>query len=150
MSSSTTIHWRIKGDSMNSRREFIKSGVAVCAGVALGANHTAQAAGGAFTKGLVYTAENPGMWEKKVKSHAPVVEVKDGKVTVTTNHGMSEKHYIVRHTLVGPDGDVLGDKTFSPHDENAVSRFDLPSHKGKLLATSFCNKHDLWVTEFSL
>ncbi len=63
---------------------------------------------------------------------------------------MSEVHYIVRHTLVAENGDVLGEKTFYPTDEQAVSSFEIPDGYSKLYATSFCNKHDLWITEFSL
>jgi superoxide reductase len=135
---------------MKSRRNFLKTAVATSAGVAIASMPNAQAASGNYPGGIIYTSENPGIWEKKVKSHAPGVEVKDSKVTIFTNHGMTEKHYIVRHTLVTPEGDVVGEKTFSPNDEDAISHFELPSGHKKLIATSFCNKHDLWVTEFSV
>jgi desulfoferrodoxin (superoxide reductase-like protein) len=74
----------------------------------------AQASPSRYHKGIIYTATHPDMWKKKVKSHAPVVEVKDGKATITTNHVMTEKHFIVRHILVTTEGKVLGDKTFFP------------------------------------
>ena len=63
------------------------------------------------------------------------------------NHPMTEPHFIVRHTLVGDDGEVLGEKTFSPDNEKAVSEFKVPTGKKVRYATSFCNKHDFWVTE---
>jgi superoxide reductase len=135
---------------MSSRRNFLKATFATSAGLAFTHIPGAHAATRAYPGGLVYSIDNPGMWNTKVKSHAPIVEVKDGKITVTTNHGMTEKHYIVRHTLVTDDGDVVGEHTFSPSDEDAVSHFDLPEGKRNLIATSFCNKHDLWITEFTL
>ena len=32
----------------------------------------------------------------------------------------------------------------------AISEFEIPDGYSKLYATSFCNKHDLWITEFAL
>jgi len=64
---------------------------------------------------------------------------------------MSAIHYIVRHTLVTADGTVLGEHTFSGSDEKAVSTVTLPDgFSGKLIATSFCNLHDLWVSEMTV
>jgi len=103
----------------------------------------------AFLAGIIYTKDNQGKWKGKDGSHAPIVEIKDKKITITTDHGMSKKHYIVRHTLVTEAGDVIGAKTFSPDDE-AKSVFDLPEGESKLYATSFCNKHDLWLTEVTV
>lgn len=138
---------------MSERREFIKRSLAAAAVVAAGSASSALAmpkscpiANPSLT-GIIYSKANPGKWEKKVGGHAPQVTVADGKVTVLTNHGMSEKHYIVRHTLVLADGTVAGEKTFSPADEKAESVFDLPAdYKGRIMATSFCNLHDFWVT----
>ena len=85
---------------------------------------------------------------KKVGSHAPQLTVAGGKVTVFTKHGMSAKHYIVRHTLVLADGTVVGAKTFAPTDAEAKSTFELPAgYSGAFYATSFCNLHDFWMTE---
>jgi superoxide reductase len=79
----------------------------------------------------------------------PKVRVEGKKVTLTTKHPMSEKHYIVRHTLVSADGKVIGSKTFYPSDKEAVSTYELASISGsKMYATSFYNLHDFWMTEF--
>lgn len=135
---------------MTERRDFLKIALSTTAG-ATAFNATGVFAGTAsLPPGLIYTEANPGKWAKKVNSHLPVVEVADGKVTVTTNHGMSEEHFIVRHTLVTRAGEVVGENTFSPDDENAVSMFDLPAGETAFYATSFCNKHDLWVAAFSV
>lgn len=136
---------------MTDRRDFIKTALGVASGMALGQTSTAFAASGSWPSNIVYTADDPGQWAGKVGGHAPKVSVKGKTVTITTDHGMTEKHYIVRHTLVSEDGTVLGAKTFYPSDEDAVSSFELPEgHSSKLYATSFCNKHDLWVTEFTV
>lgn len=140
---------------MSNRRAFLKSSLAVAAGMAIGQVSPVSADSVSFPKGVVYTKQNPGKWSKKVAGHLPKVKVEGNKVTVTTTHGMTDEHYIVRHTIVSRNGDVLGEKTFSPSDAEAKSVFELPNVNSKyvwdtatLYATSFCNKHDLWVTEF--
>lgn len=134
---------------MTDRRDFIKTALGVASGVALGQTSVAVASG-SYPSNIVYTAEDPGQWEKKVEGHLPKVTVEGKTVTITTDHVMTKNHYIVRHTLVSEDGKVLGAKTFS-HSDEAVSSFELPEeHSSKLYATSFCNKHDLWVTELTV
>ncbi len=140
---------------MSNRRAFLKSSIAVAAGMAVGQVSPVSADSVSFPKGVVYTKQNPGKWSKKVGGHLPNVKVEGNKVTVTTTHGMTDEHYIVRHTIVSRNGDVLGEKTFSPSDAEAKSVFELSGARSKyvwdtatLYATSFCNKHDLWVTEF--
>lgn len=136
---------------MNNRRNFIKTTLLVAGGLAI--THPALAAkkGKLQAKGLIYTKDDVGMWEEKVASHAPIVEIKGNEVTLTTEHGMSDRHYIVRHTLVTESGEVLGTETFYPEDPKAISTYELPAGtKGILYASSFCNKHDFWVTEFEI
>jgi len=136
---------------MNDRREFLKKAMFVATGMVASKATNAFASSEKFPAGIVYTKDNPGKWAKKVGSHAPKVKVEGKKVTLTTRHPMSEKHYIVRHTLVSADGKVLGSKTFYPSDKEAVSTYELASISGsKLYATSFCNLHDFWLTEFNM
>lgn len=136
---------------MTDRRDFIKTTLTVASGMVLGQACTGNAASGALPSNIIYTADDPGQWDKKVGGHLPKVSRDGNKITITTDHGMSEKHYIVRHTLISADGKVLGAKTFAPSDEDAISSFELPEGTtSKLYATSFCNKHDLWVSEFTL
>ncbi len=133
---------------MDGRRAFLKGTLVIAAGAAVGAPVKTLACGIAYG-GIVYTRDNPGKWDKKIGSHAPKITVEGKKVTITTSHPMSEMHYIVRHTLVTLDGKVLGEKTFYPNEEKAVSIHDLPEGAGAgFYATSFCNKHDMWVTRF--
>jgi len=135
---------------MNDRRDFFKKSIFLAAGMLAARSATALASPGDFPSGIVYTKDNPGKWAKKVGSHAPEVKVEGNNVTLTTRHPMSGKHYIVRHTLVSADGRVLGANTFSPTDKKAVSTYELPSNHGsRFYATSFCNLHDFWVTEFT-
>jgi superoxide reductase len=135
---------------MSKRRDFIKTSVAVAVGAIVTKLSPVSAGQSLFPPGLVYTEDTPGKWAKKVESHLPTVKVDGSKITITTDHGMSEKHYIVRHTLVSGDGKVLGARTFSPDDEEAVSIYKVEGKHPVLYATSFCNKHDLWVKEFSI
>ena len=102
---------------------------------------------------LVYLL-NEGIPDKpanlRVGESLPVVTVDGKKVAIETKHGMSEQHYIVRHTIVSVNGEILGEKTFYPSNEKALSVFDIEGKHSVLYATSFCNKHDLWVAEFSI
>lgn len=140
---------------MKDRRTFLKRSMMVAGGLVLSNSGKAFASmtksGGGFPSGIIYTRENPGKWAAKKGSHAPEVSVKGKKVTITTVHPMLEKHYIVRHTLVSADGQVLGEKTFFPSDPKAESTYELPEkHTSTLYATSFCNLHDFWMTEFRI
>lgn len=99
---------------------------------------------------VVYTADNLGVHQARKGSHLPKVEVADGKVTVSTPHGISDEHFIVRHTLLLADGSLVGARTFTSKDK-PVSEYQLPAgYKGKIYATSFCNLHDLWLTDYNV
>ena len=136
---------------MDNRRNFLKKSVLVAGGLVIGNSVNTLASTTCFPVGVFYTKENPGKWAKKAKGHAPEVKVDGMKVTITTNHGMFKMHYIVRHTLVSANGNVIGEKVFYPTDPKPVSTFELPGGAGsKFYATSFCNLHDFWITEFSI
>ncbi|MCK5878341.1 MAG: twin-arginine translocation signal domain-containing protein [Holophagae bacterium] len=135
---------------MPNRREFLKASCVGVAGMTVAGNALALQTAVDLPKGLIYTMESPGKWSKKAKTHAPVVKVEGGKITITTPHPMTEVHYIVRHTLVSREGKVLGETTFKSSDKRAKSVFQLPSGRGKFYATSFCNQHDFWVTVFTV
>ena len=132
---------------MTDRRDFIKGGLVAGSALLLSGVTSAQAAAAPYTN-IVYTKDNPGKWGKKVGSHLPSITVEGNKVTVFTKHGMAEKHYIVRQTLVLEDGTVAGAQVFRSSDKEAKSTFEIPAgYKGKIFATSFCNLHDFWVNE---
>ncbi|MBW1982397.1 MAG: desulfoferrodoxin [Deltaproteobacteria bacterium] len=131
---------------MQRRRDFIKTSLVMAGGMVLSSTAKVGASGSEFPKGVIYTKDNPGQWSKKAATHAPQVKVEGKKVTISTPHPMSEKHYIVRHTLVTDDGKVLGAKTFYPVDQ-PVSTYEVNVDKGsRLYATSFCNLHDFWIS----
>ncbi len=94
---------------------------------------------------VFYTKENPGRWAKKIDSHLPQMEKVGSTLRITTDHGMSSKHYIVKHMLFDKDFNLLGEKMLDPSKDDAVSDFDIGQYTGKLYATSFCNKHDNWL-----
>lgn len=136
------------------RRDFLKTALAVSGGLAVSAI-AGQSEAASYLDGIIYTKDKPGMWKGKEGGHAPVIEISGApdypKVTITTKHVMTAQHFIVRHTLVAADGKVLGSKVFNPTDKEAVSTYELPpNYKGKLYATSFCNLHDLWLSEASI
>ncbi len=132
---------------MTDRRDFLKGGLVAASALVVGSVKIAEASAAPYTN-IVYTAANSGKWDKKVGSHLPSITVEGSKVTLFTKHGMAEKHFIVRHTLVLEDGTVVGAKTFSGTDAEARSSYELPAgYKGKLYGTSFCNLHDFWVNE---
>ena len=135
---------------MVERRDFLKGSMVAVSALALGIGTRASASQAASLAGVVYTKDNPGTMAAKIKSHAPEVKTEGGKVSVKTVHPMTAEHFIVRHTLVLSDGTVVGGVTFKPTDK-AESSYDLPAgFKGTVYATSFCNKHDFWLTEFTV
>ncbi len=135
---------------MRGRREFLKGSLVFTgAAVTVGAGEANAAA--KFPAGLIYTKDAPGRWAGKEGTHAPKVTVEGKTVTIVTPHPMTEKHFIVRHTLVTSKGQFIGEKNFTNTDPSAESSYELPEGtKGKLWATSFCNLHDFWVTEFKV
>ena len=135
---------------MKGRRDFLK-GSLVVAGVAMAGGAVKVQAASTFPVGLIYTKEAPGRWAGKEGSHAPKVTMEGRNVKVVTSHPMTEKHFIVKHALVTPEGKIIGEKTFANTDPAAESSYALPEgFKGVLWATSFCNLHDLWVTELAI
>ena len=135
---------------MNGRREFLK-GSLVFAGAAVAASAVRVQAASTFPVGLIYTKEAPGRWAGKEGAHAPKVTVEGRKIKVVTSHPMTEKHFIVKHTLLTMEGKVIGEKTFANTEPAAESSYELPAgFKGTLWATSFCNLHDLWLAEFTV
>jgi superoxide reductase len=135
---------------MKARREFLKGSLIVTGAVLMGSEAQAQTAR-KFPAGLIYTKDAPGRWAGKEGLHVPQATVDGKTVKVVTPHPMSEKHFIVKHTLLTPNGKVLGEKTFSNTDTAAESSYELPDgFKGVLWVTSFCNLHDLWFAEFKV
>ncbi|WP_417912298.1 desulfoferrodoxin family protein [Candidatus Electronema sp. TJ] len=133
------------------RRDLLKTAAAVAAAATAGSAVSAfaadKAAAPSAAGSIYYSKEQPGQWKGKEGTHAPEVKVEGGKVSVVTPHPMSAEHFIVRHTVILADGTVLGAKNFAPADK-PESSYDLPKdYKGKICATSFCNLHDLWVSE---
>jgi superoxide reductase len=136
--------------AMNGRRAFLK-GSLVFAGAAIAGSAAPVQAASTFPVALIYTKEAPGRWAGKEGAHAPKVTVEGRNVKVVTPHPMTQKHFIVKHTLVTTEGKFIGEKIFENTDPAAESSYALPEgFRGTLWATSFCNLHDLWLTEFTL
>ena len=136
---------------MSDRRNFLKVSMVAAAAMAGGRVFAAPGKGNdQLPENIIYSEDSLGRFAKKAGSHMPIVTIDGQTVSIKTDHGMSEIHYIVRHTLVAENGEVLGAKTFYPTDEEAVSSFEIEGDHTKLYATSFCNKHDMWITEVKL
>ena len=142
----------------NSRRNFMKTsifiGVAGVVGTSLTACTSDDEVGSEKNNlsknGILYSSQNQGRWQGKDGSHSPIISVNGKSVTVVTNHGMSESHYIVKHTLLSDGGEIIGETVFSPKDKKASSTFELNEVPKKLIATSFCNLHDMWISEYTI
>ncbi len=138
---------------MKNRRNFLKKSLLLVSGITvssslLAGNNKKDLKRNSFS-GIIYTKNDQGKWEGKSDSHVPEITINGNEVILFTDHPMGEFHYIVRHTLVDESGNVIGSKTFYPTDEKAKSTHEIPKgYKGKLYATSFCNKHDFWLKEF--
>lgn len=134
---------------MQKRRDFIKTSLVASAGL-VAAVLPASASDNTEANIFTYSQEHQGRWEGKAGSHAPVITLDGNKVTMETKHGMSDAHYIVKHSLLDKNGKVLGEQVFYPHDKQAISTFVVEGKHNELYALSFCNIHDLWVTKFSV
>lgn len=134
---------------MNNRRDFMKTSLVASAGL-MAAVSSSVACPNTPKNIFAYSTADQGRWEGKAGSHAPVITSAEGKITVETKHGMSNEHYIVKHSIITEDGEVLGENVFFPSDKKAISSYELKGKHTKLYALSFCNLHDLWVTEFTV
>ena len=148
---------------MSERRRFLKLVAAGPAGALLlplfsGTGKSTLAADvecaaeslGKLPENIIYTKARPGVWKGKEGGHIPVVSAKAAgdkiSLNVETNHGMSEEHYIVRHSVVSDCGKVLGAKTFHWKDDPVSEyEFELKGECKHLFVMSYCNLHDLWV-----
>ncbi|MCG6931915.1 MAG: twin-arginine translocation signal domain-containing protein [Desulfofustis sp.] len=137
-------------EEMNNRRDFLKASLVVSAGLAATGLMPGSARAATIPEGIIYTKENPGRWAGKEGSHSPVITVEGNKLTVETKHEMTEHHYIVKHTVISGDGQVLDENTFYPTDEKAISTFEIEGTHSMLYVTSFCDIHDLWLAEVKL
>ncbi len=132
---------------MPSRRDLAKLAFTGAAAAALPL--TAARAAGADTN-IIFTKDDPAHWAGKEATHAPQVTASGTMLMVKTNHPMSEAHYIVSHSVVLDGGKYLDRKVFTPKD-TPESMFTLPAgYKGKVMVTSTCNLHDLWMTTITV
>jgi superoxide reductase len=138
------------------RRHFITlsavgaAGSILIPGSAMAASDSVLATG--LAGGIYYTKEQPGRWKAKAGGHAPLIESKAGMVMVTTPHEMNGyEHYIVKHTLLDVHMNVIGETMFDPMKvKAAISQYQITEYKGVAYALSMCNKHDCWVTQFTV
>ena len=153
---------------MNERRNFLRLVAAGPAGALLLPIFAETGAGtmgadveeaadvlGKLPDNILYSEAHQGVWKGKAGSHVPKVELtKNGdkySMAVQTKHSMSERHYIVRHTVVTDCGKVIGAKTFHWDDEpTSEYEFELDGNCKQFFVMSYCNLHDLWVAQSKL
>lgn len=134
---------------MNGRRDFLKKALAA-GGAAAVVGAARLNAAPTFPPGIVYTQDAPGRWKGREGAHVPKASVSEGTVKVVNTHPVTPAHYIVKHTLLTPEGKVLGEATFA-HTDTPESTHTLPAgFKGTIWVTSFCNLHDLWLAEVTI
>ncbi len=134
---------------MNGRRDFMKKAL-VAGGAAVVAGAGRLGAATKFPPGIVYTQDAPGRWKGREGAHVPKVTITGGTLKMVNTHPVTPQHYIVKHTLLTPEGTVLGEKTFSSSD-TPESTHTLPAgFKGTVWATCFCNIHDFWLAEVTV
>ena len=86
----------------------------------------------------------PGTTDAAVEKHVPVIEVQDGKVTVTVGsvaHPMAPEHYIQWIALCTDRGNQR--KKLEPGDEPKAC-FKLCEGEKVEAAYAYCNLHSLW------
>ena len=107
-----------------------------------------------FEDTTLYTQDSPGRWSGKEAGHLPNVSMEDISLVVSTEHGMSEEHYISKHQVLDENGTILGENVFDPtvETETPVSRFILnrPSIGTTFKVLSHCNLHGMWEVSFPL
>lgn len=136
----------------SSRREFAKVAFLGAAAASLPAAANAQGMMMASkpNENIIFTKENPAHWAGKEATHAPVATVSGNMLMVKTPHPMSDAHFIVSHSVVLDGGKYLDRKVFTPKDQ-PESMFTLPAgYKGRVMVTSTCNLHDLWMTTITV
>lgn len=101
---------------------------------------------------VLFTAEKPGKWAGKEMTHMPTAAVKEGSLVVETPHAMSAEHFISKHQIRSPKGELLGENSFDPLKTtgNPVSEFSLQilEDHPEVLVYSFCNLHGVWKADF--
>lgn len=86
----------------------------------------------------------PGSTDAAVEKHVPVVDVKDGRVTVTVGsvpHPMGPEHYIEWVSLQTKFGNQR--KALNPLDEPKAC-FAICEGDEVVAAYAYCNLHSLW------
>ena len=137
-----------------SRRHFIKTTlVGAGASVVVAKSSAANTQTKPLLIGLgsiIYNAENPGRWAKKVAGHMPQINAtgKPREVRVITAHEMTQEHYIVKHMILDANYNFIAEKMFKLSEKDSpISSYTIPEGVDQVIAVSVCNKHDVWISE---
>ena len=83
----------------------------------------------------------PNSVDAAVEKHVPTYELKDGKIFVTVNHVMEDKHYIEWISIVFDGKEVT--TYFNPGDKPEAHCKYVPGST----IYAYCNTHGLWKKE---
>ena len=101
---------------------------------------------GPLAGSFYYTKNKPGNKESVVQSHAPLLEINENILSVSTPHEMKGyDHYIIKHIVLDKRFNIISEKIFDPSKEIPISKHNIIGYKDKLYVLSICNNHDTWV-----
>ncbi|MBE7706906.1 MAG: desulfoferrodoxin [Cyanobacteria bacterium SIG30] len=89
----------------------------------------------------------PKTQDSGAEKHVPVIEHKDGEVTIRIGsepHPMEKEHYIQFVEAIANDNKYLKRKYFEPNEE-PVLKFKCECASG-VSSREFCNVHGLWAS----
>ena len=101
---------------------------------------------GPLAGSFYYTKNKPGNKESVVQSHAPLLEINENILSVSTPHEMKGyDHYIIKHIVLDKRFNIISEKIFDPSKEIPISKHNIIGYEDKLYVLSICNNHDTWV-----
>ena len=101
---------------------------------------------GPLAGSFYYTKNKPGNKESVVQSHAPLLEINENILSVSTPHEMKGyDHFIIKHIVLDKRFNIISEKIFDPSKEIPISKHNIIGYEDKLYVLSICNNHDTWV-----
>ena len=81
---------------------------------------------GPLAGSFYYTKNKPGNKESVVQSHAPLLEINENILSVSTPHEMKGyDHYIIKHIVLDKRFNIISEKIFDPSKEIPISKHNI-------------------------
>ncbi len=101
---------------------------------------------GPLAGSFYYTKNKPGTKRNLLQSHAPLLEINENTLKVSTPHEMKGyDHYIIKHIVLDNKFNIISEKVFDPSKETPISKHNIIGYEDTLYVLSVCNNHDTWV-----